>query len=148
MPQPDQIQRAFDKAREYVVSGHLPMVSVSIANREGVTARKAFDGDGNEDASLQNRSFALASITKAIVSVAVARLYEQGVIDYDAPIGGVYPELGYTDERRAITLANVFTHTPGLPTPFNPATEEINYSSEASWTCSATETCCSSRARK
>ena len=71
----------------------------------------------------------IASMTKALVSVAAMQLVEQGQIELDAPIGNVLPELadpqvlaGFAADGapilrpsvRPITLRHLLTHTSGL----------------------------------
>lgn len=72
--------------------------------------------------------FQLASMTKAVVSVAALRLVEQGRLSLDGPIGDVLPDLadppvidGFDGDKarlrpasRKITLRHLLTHTSGL----------------------------------
>ena len=80
--------------------------------------------------------FYIASMTKAVTSVAAMQCVERGVLDLDAPISSVLPCLsepsilvGYDDAgepiyrtaRTAITLRHLLTHTSGLAyTTWNP----------------------------
>ena len=71
----------------------------------------------------------IASMTKALVSVAAMRLVEAGRLELDAPVGDVLPELadcqvlaGFDEDgapilrpaARPITLRHLLTHTSGL----------------------------------
>jgi len=130
MAVPQQTEEAIAKARQYVACGHLPAVVVAVANRETILTQRAFGQDAQEAPELLDRVFALASITKAITAVGVARLHEEGVVDYDTPIADIVPRFGTDEGRRRITLRHIFTHTTGLSTEFAPGDDEIDYSSE------------------
>ncbi|MCE5236919.1 beta-lactamase family protein [bacterium] len=119
------------QTREYVQSGHLPMVAVAAAAGSGLLCRTAYDGDGSEDAALCDRQYALASISKAITGVLTAVLVEQGVLDYEQPIAEVIPEFGADETRRAIRLSQIFNHSTGLPSRFVDACHEVNFDSQA-----------------
>lgn len=113
-----QIDSAFDKARQYVLSGHLPCALVAVADRQGVVAQVAYDTDGEEAPKLFDGVYALASISKAITGIGAAVLYDEGKLRYDVPICSYLPEFGVDDARRSMTLTHVFTHSTGLPSRF------------------------------
>lgn len=105
-------------AREYVVSGNLPMVALAVSEGDGLLCRTACDGNAQEDASLCDRQFALASISKAITGVLTAILVEEGVLDYEQPIVDIIPEFGTNDARKTIRFSQIFGHSTGLPSRF------------------------------
>ena len=110
----DQFDRAAAIARSYAQNGHLPCALVAIADRDRVLDIRAFNEAAEVAPEIRSRIFALASITKPIVAVGVARLVDQAVLDYSDPIVKHLPELGVADWRKRITLGDIFTHTTGL----------------------------------
>ncbi len=102
-----------------------------VTNGRGVIYEGAF---GTRDlakgpAMTPDTIFRLASMTKAVTSVAAMQLVEQGLLSLDQPIGNVLPELrrprystGSTDDgkpklrpgKAAITLRHLLTHTAGF----------------------------------
>jgi CubicO group peptidase (beta-lactamase class C family) len=114
-----------------VDSGKIACASAFIANSEGMIA-SACAGvcDPASGATLEADSiFQLASMTKAVTSVAAMQLVEQLKLSLDAPIGALLPQLdkaqvitGFDDRgrpqlrpaKRAITLRHLLTHTSGL----------------------------------
>lgn len=112
-----QLDSAFRCARSYVDSGNLAVVAVAVSDGTGPASRFAYDPSG-EQPSLCDRQFALASISKAITGVVTAILYEQGVLDYEAPITEYIPEFGTSDARRSIRLGQVFNHSTGMPSRY------------------------------
>jgi len=114
-------------AREYVVSGNLPMVALAVSDRDGLLCRTAYDGAGNEDSSLCDRQFALASISKAITGVLTAVMVEQGVLDYEQPIVEIIPEFGTNAARKTIRFSQIFNHSTGLASRFVDGAAEDGY---------------------
>jgi len=110
----DQFDGAAATARSYVQNGHLPCALVAVADRERVLDIRAFNEAAEVDSEIHCRIFALASITKPIVAVGVARLVDQGVLDYSDLIVEHLPELGVAEWRNKITIGDIFTHTTGL----------------------------------
>jgi CubicO group peptidase (beta-lactamase class C family) len=58
--------------------------------------------------------FALASITKPFVSVAVAQLVEQGKVSWDDPLGKFFPDFPLAQAREKVRIRHLVTHTSGL----------------------------------
>ncbi|MEQ1551304.1 serine hydrolase domain-containing protein [Sphingorhabdus sp.] len=121
-------RQALEKA--FAASG-LPGAVALIADREGVRLVEAFGhADSTTGAEMEvNTVFQIASMTKAIVSAGAMQLVESGVLDLDAPIGDLLPQLadpqvltGFSDSGepqlrpalRPITLRHLLTHTAGL----------------------------------
>ena len=81
--------------RQAVDAKEVPGVVAVAANDKGVIYEGAF---GTRDlaqgpAMTLDTIFRLASMTKAVTSVAAMQLVEQGRLQLDAPIGNVLPEL-------------------------------------------------------
>jgi CubicO group peptidase (beta-lactamase class C family) len=63
------------------------------------------------------------STTKGIAALVIARLVDQGMLDYEAPVADVWPEFA-ANGKAGITLAEVLSHQAGLPgfvEPIDPA---------------------------
>lgn len=109
----------------------LPGAACMIVDRDGTRYARAF---GHADA-VRGTPMALdtpcqiASMTKALVSVAAMQLVEQGKLSLDGPIGDVLPDLadaqvleGFDENgapqlrpaARPVTLRHMLTHTAGL----------------------------------
>ena len=96
-----------------------------VAVYEGASGRRAWKGAP----MTLDTVFWIASMTKAVTSVAAMQLVEQGRLTLDAPIGELLPELaapqvleGFDADgaprlrpaRRPITLRHLLTHTAGF----------------------------------
>ena len=109
----------------------LPGASAMIVDREGVRFSGAWGyGDALAKAPMQLDTVCqIASMTKALVSVAAMQLVEQGKLTLDGPIGEHLPELadalvmeGFDSQgapvlrsaKRPVTLRHLLTHTAGL----------------------------------
>jgi CubicO group peptidase (beta-lactamase class C family) len=119
-----------DFAAAYPASGLAGMVGL-IGGRDGTRYMRAF---GHSNAATgttmePDTLFQIASMTKAITSVAAMQLVEAGKLSLDAPIGDVLPALadaqvisGFGEgdapilrpAARPITLRHLLTHTSGL----------------------------------
>jgi CubicO group peptidase (beta-lactamase class C family) len=117
--------------RRAVEAKEVPGVVAIAANDKGVIYEGAF-GTRNlaqGAAMTPDTIFRIASMTKAVTSVAAMQLVEQGRLQLAQPIGGVLPELsapqvleGFDDAgaprlrpaKRPITLRDLLTHTAGF----------------------------------
>ncbi len=123
-----RIDAALSRAVE---AGEVPGVVALAATENGVMYEGAFgrrDLPGGPAMTLDT-VFRIASMTKAVTSVAAMQLVEQGKLRLDQPIGDVLSELaapqvleGFDSTgaprlrpaRRAITLRHLLTHTAGF----------------------------------
>ena len=114
-----------------VDSGDVPGAVATVANRDGVLYESAFGekalGSGN--AMTPDTVGWIASMTKAITSVAALQCVERGLLHLDAPAKNVCPELGKVGvltgfdangqpttrpPKRDITLRQLLTHSAGF----------------------------------
>lgn len=107
----------------------IPGAIAIVATRDGIRETAILGHRGDGAPMTADTMFQLASMTKAIVSVAAMQLVEQGKLSLDAPIGDLLPDLanarvitgfgadGSVETRpavRPITLRHLLTHTSGL----------------------------------
>ena len=114
-----------------VTSGAVPGVVAAVADREGVLYEGAFGeralGSGN--AMTTDTVGWIASMTKAITSVAAVQCVERGHLKLDEPAKNICPELGHVGvltgfdangkpqtrpPKRDITLRQLLTHSAGF----------------------------------
>ena len=118
-----------------IESGRIAGATAFVGNRAGLIASHAA-GLANPPASTAMNTdtiFQIASMTKAITSVAAMQLVEQGRCSLDAPVSELLPVLanasvitGFDDDNavvtrpaaRPVTLRHLLTHTSGLGYPF------------------------------
>jgi CubicO group peptidase (beta-lactamase class C family) len=113
-----------------LAAGNIPGAVAVVGNSAGTIAEVAVGTKGPGGPPLaQDDLFQIASMTKAIASVAAMQLVEQGRLALDDDIGAVLPQLanpqvleGFDDEGRPvtrpaagpITLRQLLTHTSGF----------------------------------
>jgi methyl acetate hydrolase len=125
------ISRIDRALRQAVDSGAVPGVVAMAADAGGLVYEGAFGQRslaGDTPMSLDT-VFWIASMTKAVTSVAAMQLVERGVLALDAPIGELLPGLAtpkvlegfdpggqprLRPARRPITLRHLLTHTAGF----------------------------------
>ncbi len=103
----------------------IPGFAAAVVTFDGETVSAATgsaDPDGREMTA--DTPVRIASITKTVVAASVLRLWEQGLIDLDAPIGGLIADTqdellrgdGY--DTQAITVRHLLMHASGLDDHF------------------------------
>lgn len=111
-------------------SGAVPGVVAIIADTTGATFERAYGlSDIEQGTALQpDAIFRVASLTKAVVAIAVMQLIERDELDLDTPVGDIIPAFdqvqvldGFDGQvprlrapRRRATVRNLMTHTSGL----------------------------------
>ncbi len=120
--QDEQFAPAFAVLRDANAARAFPAASVSVTHGEKLIALKAlgrFTFDAKSSATTISTLFDLASLTKVIATTTMAMLlYERGLVDLEAPVGGIVPEFvsGSIDDRRHhVTLRMLLAHSSGLP---------------------------------
>jgi CubicO group peptidase (beta-lactamase class C family) len=120
-----------DVLEQAVVSGSVPGVVATAADETGVIYEGAFGSreNGADVPMTLDTVFWIASMTKAITSVAAIQQVERGNLSLDGPIADVLPELAdpkvlegwdsagapiLRPSRRPITLRHLLTHTAGF----------------------------------
>lgn len=125
--------------QEYVEEGQLPGAVVLIARKGQIPYFKAFGDRDMEkgDPMPKDAIFRIASQTKAIVSVGVMMLQEEGRLLISDPVGRYLPEFmqttvavakeegGYevVKAERPVTIRDLLTHTAGIGYGYEPAKE-------------------------
>src|SRR5439155_1068354 len=127
-----EARTALDRAlRDSVAAGEVPGVVAMAATSDGPVYGGAFGVRelGAGPAMTLDSVFRIASMTKAITSVAVMQLVEQGKLALDAPVPDIDPALGRPQvlegfdaagqprlrpAKRPITLRHLLTHTAGF----------------------------------
>jgi len=118
--QDERFHNAFNILTEAIEARAFPACSISITLRGELVAHKAlgqFTYEPSSPVVLAESLFDLASVTKVVATTSMAMiLYEQGVLDLEAPVTAVVPEFRAGDDRRAeVTLRMLLAHSSGLP---------------------------------
>jgi CubicO group peptidase (beta-lactamase class C family) len=125
-----RLQRLTGALKAYVTDGRLPGAVTVITRRGKIVYSEAFGHRDREARSPMQKDsiFRIASQTKALVSVAIMQLQEEGRLRISDPVGKHLPEFlkttvavrnasgGYdvVDAKRAITIRDLLTHTAGI----------------------------------
>lgn len=117
MPAIDQLDM---KARVAEILNHHPSVGFAL----GVVRDGSMDFHAHGVANVVNRRpvtedtvFRIASITKTFTAIAVMQLWEQGLVDLDAPANEylrAYQLVPAREDWRPATLRHLLTHTAGI----------------------------------
>src|SRR5262249_56723799 len=99
---------ACESIESWVAEDDASAVAAAVVGAEGIR-ESHLAGDAREDSL-----FALASLTKPLVAVAVMVAAEEGSIDLDAPVAE-HLEQYRAPDRQAITPRHLLSHASGLP---------------------------------
>ena len=124
-----RLQRLNTVLENYVENKQLPGAVVMISRKGKIvhTATVGYRDYETKDPIRENTIFRIASQTKAIVSVGIMILLEQGKLLLDDPVGNYIPEYNTTTvavkddatykvvpANRKITIRDLLTHTAGI----------------------------------
>lgn len=120
-------RRTDDLLKDGVAEGALPSLVAAATDRNGTLYRFAAGAAGNRIDF--DSIFWIASMTKALTSIAAMQLVEAGRLPLDTPIGAILPQLARRDilegfdaagrpilreAREQVTLAHLLAHTSGF----------------------------------
>ncbi|MCI0751631.1 MAG: beta-lactamase family protein, partial [Flammeovirgaceae bacterium] len=106
-------------ANKVAMNNAIPGMAVAIV-KDGEVIYSQTYGVGNvlrpNQVITSSSNFHLASISKALVAMAVLKNAEAGNLSLDKPVVEYYPEFSMADDRyKAITVRQILTHTSGIP---------------------------------
>ncbi|MEL7533863.1 MAG: serine hydrolase domain-containing protein [Bacteroidota bacterium] len=128
---------------EYIEQGFIPGGVVMIGRKGKIAYYKHFGYSNIKKETPYNNDdiFRIASMTKALTTTAVLKLFEQGKFLLDDPIADYIPAFADTkvmsafdekdgsyeteDLETPITIRHLLTHTSGIPYPFNDPAKSI-----------------------
>lgn len=141
---PQRLGRIDTAINEEIAAGKIPGAVALIAHNGKLVYHKSFGfADLDSQTQMQTNSiFRIASMTKAITSVAVMVLYEQGRFRLSDPVSRYIP--AYTDMtllsgpdengktsrievKKPIRIIDLLTHSSGLSYPFIPSNVQQDY---------------------
>ena len=98
----------------------IPGVAVAIVPADGpVEIRTYGQRQWNRTEAIDERTmFGIASVTKTFIAAGIARLVDQGKLEWDAPVVRYLPEFGTADPTvsREVTLRDLLSHRSGIAT--------------------------------
>lgn len=137
---PDRIKRVGAMLQDYVDKGLIAGAVVDIRQNGRDVYSEAFGWRDKEAGAVMKEDdiFRIASQTKALTSVAIMMLMEEGKLLLDDPLGKHLPEWSKTTvavpkaeggydvvpAKRAITIRDLLTHTAGISYGTGPAQKE------------------------
>ncbi len=131
--------------QKYIDDKKVPGGVFLVARKGNIVYYKNFGTKNKQGEPYQlNDIFRLASMTKAVTTVAIMQLYEQGKLGLDEPVYKYIPafkgqkvldsfneaDSSFTlvDAKRSVTIRHLLTHTSGIAYgPFNPGKIQIVY---------------------
>ena len=113
-----ELERLLARVAEILAREGVPGAGIALVDEDGLLFA---GGVGWADVEQQrpvqaDTMFRVGSITKSVVALGIARAWERGVLDLDAPIERLVPEVEVGNPHRGhpITLAHLLEHTAGF----------------------------------
>ncbi|MFH1569640.1 MAG: serine hydrolase domain-containing protein [Gemmatimonadota bacterium] len=108
-----RLDRALEILEEGVAQGHY-LGAQAYVSRHGQGAAEVAVGEARPGVPMTTDTLTLwLSSCKPITALAVARLWERGLLDLDRPVGQLLPEFGRRG-KEGVTVRHVLTHTGGF----------------------------------
>jgi len=141
---PERLTRIDNAIEAEIAAGSIPGAVAIIARNGTIVYHKSFGfADIDEQTPMQTDSiFRIASMTKAVTTVAAMMLYEQGRFQLNDPLSKYIPTfthmkvisavgddggLSTTDATRPIRIIDLLTHSSGISYPFIPGKLQKTY---------------------
>ncbi|NQU53000.1 MAG: beta-lactamase family protein [Bacteroidetes bacterium] len=141
----ERLEKLDDFIQKYIDEKKVPGGVFLVARKGNIVYNKSF-GTSNDQKKAYNKNdiFRIASMTKAITTVSIMQLYEQGELGLDEPVSKYIPafknqqvldsfnktDSSYTTVKtnRPVTIRHLLTHTSGISYGgFNPGEIQIIY---------------------
>lgn len=127
----DRLEALYARAQRDVDNGVLPGCQVAVAREGKLAGFRAFGAalvGGVEQPATTDHLYTIFSSTKGIVSAAVWKLIEDGLLQIDQRVGDVVPEFA-TNGKEHVTVEQAFLHIGGFPlAPLGPGRWETRES--------------------
>ena len=103
--------------RDTVASAPPTLVGLAVAAVAAGETAHASRGRADEEGRPvdEHTVFEIGSVTKVFTALLLAVMAEAGEVALDEPLAGLYPELTLPVRGRPVTLADLATHSAGLP---------------------------------
>jgi len=117
----DELHRAYDLIDRYVVQlneqHNTPGMVLIVTDPENIMHTSAYGYEDVKTRSPVSAStiFQIGSISKSFTSIALLQLYEEGIIDVDAPLTEYLPWFSIRTDYDPITARHLAAHTAGIP---------------------------------
>lgn len=100
----------FTYVRTLVADGKLPSAVFGVADKNGIVDVQAHDAK-------EDSIYLLFSVTKPMIGIAMAQLWERGLVNLNEPVKSYIPDFGAT-RTDMVTIWHLLTHTSGIDQTF------------------------------